>query len=478
MDYTEFLFKGFVSPNDVGVTGNNDSESIQNAVDIALKCGINKVVVPKYNSRTNDFVWEISKAIILNSNITIVLDDCHLRMAEGVYDNFFYTANLFTKTGAVCDEELENITIKGIGKAVLDGGKPNGLNEYTHLKDGRPSVIKNSPIVFFNVRYFSVENISIIDQRYWGMRFEYCKFGKIKDIFICSVRDRNNQDGINLRNGCNNIVIENVYAQTGDDTIAITAIDMKDDSIYNIVDENQNPDVHSVTIRNVRGAALMHPLVTIRNHHGIKVHDVLIENIYDTEPISAQTVTVNVMRGEDVTSTYIEDVGLTDHVEECDYSKLPRYAMIHIGDKAYYQNGRHSVMGETYNITVNNVVCRYSEILLALGCELKNLKITNLTASGECKRVITTCPEGINGGPQLKLLNALVDTVNFKAEAEAETAAIHFGDLYDGEYVKRVTVKNVLTENVKNMAVLNSDCDIKFGDFKNIDLKSEAILLK
>ena len=169
MDTQAFLLRGYVSPNDAGIMGDSDSESIQNAVDAALSCGIGKVVIPKYNARTKAFGWEIARTILLNSNLTIVLDDCYLRMADGVYENFFRTDNLFGENGPDCSRELEHIEILGQGHAVLDGGKPNGLTEETMLRDGRPHVTVNSPILFFNVRYFRVSNLSVINQRYWGM---------------------------------------------------------------------------------------------------------------------------------------------------------------------------------------------------------------------------------------------------------------------------------------------------------------------
>ena len=477
MDYSNFLLKGFVSPNDDGVIGLNDSESIQNAVEIARKSGIGKVVIPKYNKRANSFVWEISKTILLSSNLNIVLDDCLLKMADGVYENFFRTENVYTPNGAITDKELKHITIKGIGNAVLDGGRPNGLNEYNSLKNGMPYIGLNSPIVFFNVRYFSVENISILNQRWWGMRFEFCKFGKISDIFICAVRDRNNQDGIDIRNGCNNIVIENIIAQTGDDTIALSALDTMRDNKYNMVTDKQDNSIHSIIIRNIRGAALIHPLVALRNHNGIKLHDILIENIYDTEPLKAEEVTVHIQKGQTVKSTFIEDVGETEEVVQCDYSKYPRYAMIHIGDKAYYRN-RHSVMGETYNITVNNVVSRFSERNVVLGCEIKDLRLTNISAAGDCRYAVSTCPENINGGPQVKLENVYIEGVNLKAETESETAALYFGDMPEGEYIKDMRVKNVRTQNATHLAVFSQNAEIAMEDIKNENLKGEMIKIK
>ncbi len=136
-----------------------------------------------------------------------------MQMADDVVDGFFKTETLFTEEGTVPAHKLKNIHIKGKGRAILDGGKPTALNEETQKKIGTP-VRLNSPIFFVNVENFSVENLEIHHQRYWGMRFQFCSHGEIRNIRFDICRDRRNQDGINLRNGCHNVLIENVSGQT------------------------------------------------------------------------------------------------------------------------------------------------------------------------------------------------------------------------------------------------------------------------
>ena len=474
MEYNKFLLKGYVSPNDDEAIGENDSQSIQNAINIARECGIGKVVIPKYNKREQGFVWTISKTILLSSNLTVLLDDCYMVMEDGVYENFFRTENIFKPSGMIEEEELENIYIKGIGHAVFDGGNPNGLCEYNHLKNGLPHVGVNSPIMLYNVRNFAVENISILNQRYWGMRLTYCKYGRISDIYICAVRDRNNQDGIDLRNGCNNILIENITAQTGDDTIALSGIDVARTDKYNMIIEQWDNDIHDITIRDVRGAALIHPLIAIRNHNGVKIYNVFIENVCDTLPFKREEVSVCIQKGHSVTSSFICDVGETDHIEMCDFSCYPRYAMIHIGDKAYYAK-RHSIMGETSNITINNIHCRYSERAVVLGCELKNLYFNNITASGDCHSVISSCPQEINGGPYVKLENVFVNGIDFKAETEGKTTAFYFGDIPEDAYIKNMRISNICTKNLDHLAVASRRVEMVIENMQNENLRGEIV---
>ena len=74
----------YITPNDKDAMGNSDSESIQNAIKIAAESGTRKVLIPRLNQRTGKSVWDIEKAIILTSDIEIILDNCLLRQADGV----------------------------------------------------------------------------------------------------------------------------------------------------------------------------------------------------------------------------------------------------------------------------------------------------------------------------------------------------------------------------------------------------------
>ncbi len=81
--------RGYFTPNDPGILAETDSLSIQNAVDAALKTGLGRVVIPRYNKRTGACQWDVDKAIILDSNLEIVLDNCYIRQMDGSMDNVF-----------------------------------------------------------------------------------------------------------------------------------------------------------------------------------------------------------------------------------------------------------------------------------------------------------------------------------------------------------------------------------------------------
>ncbi len=70
-----------------------DSEKIQSAVAEAKKSGINKVVIPPFNKERGENKWVIEKAIKLPSDISIVVDNAYMVMADGVFDNMFINEN-------------------------------------------------------------------------------------------------------------------------------------------------------------------------------------------------------------------------------------------------------------------------------------------------------------------------------------------------------------------------------------------------
>ena len=86
--------KNYYSPNDVEFIADSDSKSIQNAIDAAEKGPIRTVRIPRVSERTGREEWIIDKSILLPSDVTVILDDCHLVLKKGVYENIFRNKNM------------------------------------------------------------------------------------------------------------------------------------------------------------------------------------------------------------------------------------------------------------------------------------------------------------------------------------------------------------------------------------------------
>ena len=200
----------YVTPNDAGVVAESDSRSINNAVAEAIKNGTRKVLIPRVNERTGKERWDLDEAIILCSDIEIVLDNCYLRRTDDSFDNVFRNFD-DDAVRTTIEEEQKNIVIRGIGNAVIDGGVTNGLTEATSSKNGLPHVEKNNVIRLHNLAGLKLLDFTILNPRWWAINLIYVEEALISGLNIISKPDSPNQDGIDLRLGCNNITIKDFH---------------------------------------------------------------------------------------------------------------------------------------------------------------------------------------------------------------------------------------------------------------------------
>ena len=427
----------YLDPNEtMGVT---DSESIQNAVDRAKECGINKVVIPRYNARTDETVWVISEAIKLPTGMTVVLDNCYLVMADGVMTNFFRNSNAYTALATKKEGKQYGITIKGEGCAVLDGGTPNGLSEATSCLETRPHVSLNHPIFFINVEGFSVENITVSNQRYYGMRFEFCSRGRVRDIFTDVRCDRPNQGCVDVRCGCHDILIENIHGQSGDDMVRLSALDVPENGGYNFILEDEAWDIRGISIRGVSGAAVGHSLVSIKAHNGACIFNVTVDNLSDTDG------TVAALGGES-----------------------ERASLVSIGSNTDFAT-RPAVMGEISNISLSNIHTLYSTRAISLRGAVKNCHISNVHAAGMAKTVISSS-NGDATDVGVSLESVTVDGIYFSPAEKSGTRVVDFALMREGDYVKGLYVTGAHLEDVEAIA------EIDEAVAESVDIRTWAVL--
>ena len=318
-----------------------DDQSITLAVKKAKETGINKVVIPKYNQRTGQNLWIIENCIRLPDDIEIIIDDAHLRLADGVYCNMFCNENLGTDKGRTPKGKQKNITIRGRGAATLDGGKYNGLSERNSEKDNLPHISVNTTLFFANVTGLTVENLNIINQRWWAITNVFVSNAVFRNIRFKADLSRidadgihhpnelpqnygeiyvKNADGIDLRVGCHDVLIENITGFTEDDTVALTALGTFESRLGYAVDGGDF-DIHDVKIRHVASDPFYCSVVRLLNDNGFKLYNVDIDGV-----------------------THLH---LTDSV-------MQTHAAVKIGDMAYAK--KHSELGDTHHISVRNVV--------------------------------------------------------------------------------------------------------------------------
>ena len=271
--------RDFISCNQPEIFSDTDSDTIQNAIAAAVECGCNKIVIPRYNYRTDKNEWRISKAIEVPSDMTIILDNCYMVQETGVYDNMFRNSMAYVEKHSI-ETEQHDISIIGVGNVCLSGGVHNGLLERNAGKHGFPNSVRvNQMILWINVRRLRMENIHIEHQRHWAITHHYCEDVKIKNIDFDVVPTVPNEDGINLRIGCKNFEIENITGRTGDDTIAMTAIMSKWEQDNAV--EGKSTDICDVKIKNVISDPYRMLNVRVLTQDGVQVHDIDIDTVMD-----------------------------------------------------------------------------------------------------------------------------------------------------------------------------------------------------
>ncbi len=235
----------------------------------------------------------ISETVWLPSGFTLELVGAHLTQAPGTF------CNLFRADG------VEDVAI--IGRpgadgtpATLDGGEYNGLGEKNAGRDGRPPIWVNNTILFTNVRRFRVEGLRIVNQRWWAANFVGCSEGSIRHLdFLAdhtSVTEDGtvldfirraaygeirikNADGVDLRAGCHDIVIEDITGFTEDDTVALTCLPGRLEKTF--LPEGTPYEIRDIVVRGVHSSSCC-SLVRLLAQGGARLSRILVEDVLDT----------------------------------------------------------------------------------------------------------------------------------------------------------------------------------------------------
>jgi hypothetical protein len=356
----------------------SDAQRIQQAVDAAATTN-GHVVIPRCNEgrqASHPQRWLLDEAIRLPSHITVELDNCHLKLSDRCRDNFFRSANC--GIGIAPIEPMEGIHIFGRGSAVLEGadrpratgdsaktlgertfGTDAGVDGETQIGDWR-----NIGVLLANVRHFSISNLHLIDSHCWAISLEYCAHGTLRDLRFESTEHKTidgqlqtilNQDGLDLRQGCHDILIENISGASGDDLIALTAIPhagkeaggLSSTMISAQREGGDFPGIHNVVIRNVRGhCAGGHHIVRLLNTGGLPMENICIDGVLDTSTPPKQS-----------------------------------HAALRIGDANPAYGGVNAV-GSTRRVTVNNINSRSKCAVLVSG-SLCDSSISNVLHEGD-----------------------------------------------------------------------------------------------
>ena len=359
----------FVTPNDFS---GSDVERINQALATAAGTG-RRVVIPRGNHAADGDrdVWLLDSAILIPGDSTLELDNCHLKLSDRCRDNMIRSANC--GLGITDIQPLRGLHIIGRGNVLLEGAdhpRATGdsgktLGERTYGTDAgvdgesQTGDWRNIGILMAFVEDFSLEHLAMQDSHCWAISLERCAHGVLRDLSFASSGVKTidgveqtilNQDGVDLRLGCHDVLIENIRGYSGDDLIALTGIPRADSvagSLGSTMVSSLCPrgegadDIRHVIIRNVQGYCRGgHHIVRLLNTPGVRMHDIVLDGLVDTSPAG--------MRCK---------------------------AAVKIGDHHY--GGGMAPLGDTSRIIVSNVISR-SEHTIMIGGSLCDSVLSNI----------------------------------------------------------------------------------------------------
>ncbi len=327
--------------------GVSDNDRIEAAIR-DCKDGVVVISERKSDIEPERTYWLLDRAILIPENTTVILRNCKIKLSDKCRDNFFRSANC--GIGIADPQPITNIHIKGEGLCILEGAdhprstgdgskilkNPCPKNKEDILKyadwitdekrasgeidfsdehdysygtdagkenESQYGDWRNVGILFANATYCSVENIKMVRYHAWGISWEACSQGYIDRVEFDAcmsaeidgmLSNTENQDGIDLRNGCHDITISNITGGTGDDVIALTAVrsktyndggSMKNTQVMHSDWTRRETDIYNINIHNVSayskgGICWVVRLLPVE----CNIYNVVINNIIDTSP--------------------------------------------------------------------------------------------------------------------------------------------------------------------------------------------------
>ncbi len=383
--------------------------------------------------------WLLDRAVLLPSDTIVTLWNCRLKLSDRCRDNFFRSANCGIGIDEI--EPLSNIHIQGKGFVVLEGADhpracgdgtkvlkcpcPKTKEDIVRLADWVPEERRavdklnfwdehicsygtdagkegesqygdwrGIGILFAMVDHFSVSGLKIVEPHGWGMSFEACSHGFIDKIDFDAMMAREidgllqnteNQDGIDIRNGCHDITITNISGGTGDDLIALTAIAddsrpvhpcgaMRSTHVMHNDWSRRERDIYNIIIRNVMGYSKGGICYTIRLLPGYsRIYNVVIDGVIDTRPEGWP----------------IPDGGILLGCPDGEYGKNLPDGMKNIAISNVIMNSRECVLIQGYisdsvitNVTTRNPKC--AAVIVSRKNGVKNVSFSNLNSPTGC----------------------------------------------------------------------------------------------
>lgn len=400
--------------------GKNDSEILNNAVQNRGADGV-VVISPRQTDETRDY-WLLDSAVLLPENTTVILQNVKIKLSDRCRDNFFRTANC--GLGIEDPQPIRNVHIRGEGFCLLEGADhPRATGDSSKLqhapcphfpedickvadwipeerrspekldfwdihdhsygtdagKDGESQYgdWRGIGILFANTENFSISGLCIKESHGWAISLEACSNGRIEKIDFDArmhkmidgtYMNMENQDGIDVRNGCHHIVISDITGSTGDDVIALTAIasvpqykpggSLRSTHVMHNDWSRREKDIHDIIIRNVIAHSYLCYVIRLLPAM-TEIYNIVIDGVIDTQP-----------------KQYLKQGGT-----------------LLIGDSDFYGENKPDSLR---NIAVSNVICNNRKAISVKGYLTDSVLTNIVNRNPDCETVEVSRENGLN----------------------------------------------------------------------------------
>jgi polygalacturonase len=286
-------------PHKFGAKGDGttkDTVAIQSAIDACAAQGGGTVRLTKGTY--------VSAPIVLKSNITLRLDKGATLL--GSPDHGDYPEKVEFRLPAVQSlvsaTNAENITIEGEG--VIDG---NGDSWWQMARGNHDFGVMGNPhprprlIVFDHCKHLRIEGVTIQNSPFWQLVPYYSDDIVIHNIRVLAPQHSPNTDAVDPFSS-SNIRIDHLYADTGDDDIAI-----KSGAINSPGGDDPSRDITITDCTFLHGHGL-----SIGSEIAGGAHNITAERIHFEGTDNGIRVKANRDRGNDVSNLVFRDIDMKD----------------------------------------------------------------------------------------------------------------------------------------------------------------------
>lgn len=343
----------------------NNTQSIQNAIDIASKSG-EVLCFPKGSYKVTSLVLRDNTSLYLEEGAIISAS------AEKEWCGIGRMPILFS-------ENTKNIKISGKGTISASGYA--FVDEKGYKKD-----IKNRPdniIRFRNVKNIIIEGVNFTDTVGWTIHFDNCEDVEVDSIIIKNppYTLRKNSDGIDI-NGCRNVTVKNCFIETGDDAICLKNIDKanptaKRADMYNI-------NVHNCTLASTCNSTKI-GTETVGNIYDVHFENIKIKKHSDIKKSGAGNPPMNSYHSLSAISVQSNDGAIVKDISFRNYFVETVDTPIFILFQKRTRFIEPSEKAKISNILIENITVKHayrnSQILSQVRGMIENVEIRELKVS-------------------------------------------------------------------------------------------------